>query len=198
VLLLALLALGAWGCAAPKAGRMDGKARSEAGGAGQGAGLPCTEHAQCQSGVCDHHKADLGRCAPAPCQAGLKADDHAFYCGADRAWHSTRAEGEACAADLECREPSCFMDPACGTRPRQRAVCREGACRLEPLPGACQGPGLTQVLHPGEYTLDSGGRCQESLEQRQLRTVCVPCGNGACDALESACNCPGDCAAGPR
>jgi hypothetical protein len=34
---------------------------------------------------------------------------------------------------------------------------------------------------------------QTSLAQRVLDTVCIPCGNGRCDEMESFCNRPEDC-----
>jgi hypothetical protein len=61
------------------------------------------------------------------------------------------------------------------------------------LPDGCTGPERRKVLHPDEYQVDAAGNCMQSLAQRVLRTVCVPCGNGRCDPLESHCNCAEDC-----
>jgi len=54
--------------------------------------------------------------------------------------------------------------------------------------------GKKTILAKSEYKIDTSGRCYETLEQRQLTTVCAPCGNHTCDQpLESKCNCPQDC-----
>jgi hypothetical protein len=85
------------------------------------------------------------------------------------------------------------MDPMCDTRPKQKAVCQEGVCRLIVQKDACAAKGMKRLLHPDEYMVSEDGRCMESMAQRLLRTVCVPCGNGVCDQDESPCNCPQDC-----
>jgi hypothetical protein len=154
---------------------------------------PCSAHSECPSGVCSHFKADNGECAPEKCTVGERADNNHFYCGKAGKWEKSKGEGEACAETLECYQPTCFMNPMCDANPKEQAACEAGKCVLRPLPDACTAKGWKTVLHPSEYSVDEGGRCMESLAQRVLQTVCVPCGNGKCDPDESKCNCPVDC-----
>ncbi len=161
---------------------------------GQGqAGQPCRAHGECASGVCSRYKKDNGRCAPVDCRPGQRADNNHFFCNRRGEWERSRPAGAACERDGQCFEPTCFMDPLCDTRPKVEAVCEDGECVHRSLPDDCTGPHRRKVLHPDEYQVDAAGNCIESLAQRVLRTVCVPCGNGRCDAQESHCNCPQDC-----
>ncbi len=166
---------------------------------GAPAGASCRRHADCASGVCERVKADMGQCAELPCRPGERADHNEFYCTPEQKWARTRRPGGACRADHECWQPDCFMNPNCGLGPRKRAVCRAGRCRLVSVGGgrSCR-PGFKKVLAPEEYMRDDKGRCMQSMAQRVLRTVCVPCGNGTCDPGESECNCPEDCAQGQK
>jgi hypothetical protein len=157
--------------------------------------LDCREHAECPSGVCSHYKKDNGFCAPEDCRPGERTDNNHFFCSKEKKWEKSRPEGEACEKDFQCYQPTCFMDPMCDTRPKVQAVCQGGKCKHKASKGSCAAQGKKKVLHPSEYTVDDKGRCMESMAQRVLRTVCVPCGNGTCDPDESHCNCPGDCPA---
>ena len=155
----------------------------------------CRAHAECPSRVCSHYKKDSGFCAPVKCSPGERADNNHFYCDAAGKWKKSRRTGEPCSKAWECFQPTCYMDPMCDARPKQTAVCKAGKCALETAPDACAQQGGRRVLAPEEYVQDASGRCMESMAQRVLRTVCVPCGNGTCDEGESVCNCPADCKA---
>lgn len=161
--------------------------------AGSGGDQPCRAHAECASGVCSRYKKDNGFCAPVDCRPGQRADNNHFFCNRQGEWERSRPAGAACERDGQCFEPTCFMDPMCDARPRVEAVCRKGECVHRTLPDGCTGPERRKVLHPDEYQVDAAGNCMQSLAQRVLRTVCVPCGNGRCDPLESHCNCAEDC-----
>jgi hypothetical protein len=147
--------------------------------------------------VCSHYKKDNGFCAPVQCAWGQRADNNHYYCDGSGKWRKSKQEGEACAKVWECYQPTCYMDPMCDARPKRTAVCRQGKCVLQVEADACTLQGKKRVLAAEEYSQDEGGRCMETLAQRILRTVCVPCGNGACDPDESVCNCPEDCKAVP-
>lgn len=150
----------------------------------------CRDHGECPSGVCSHFKKDNGYCAPTVCSPGERADNNGFYCDEASRWIPSKREGEPCARGYECYEATCFMNPMCELSPPDRAQCRDGRCATVPAVGDCERGGGQRVLACDEYM----GGCIESLAQRVLRTVCVPCGNGVCDAEECACNCPADCA----
>ncbi len=159
---------------------------------------PCLAHAECASGVCSHYKKDNGFCAPRECSPGERADNNHFFCDASKRWRKSKREGEPCAEAFECFQPTCYMDPMCDARPKQTAACKAGKCVLVTEPDACMRAGKQRVLAAEEYLQDENGRCMESMAQRVLRTVCVPCGNGTCDEGESVCNCPADCKARPK
>ncbi len=156
-------------------------------------GADCQTHEECPSGVCDHYKKSNGFCAPRPCRTGDRADNNRFYCSPVGRWEPAKSAGEACGADYECRAPNCFMNPMCDLTPKVRVTCREGRCFHDAVPDACAAAGKVRALHPKEFWVDPDGNCQQSLAQRILETVCIPCGNGRCDDLESTCNCPEDC-----
>ncbi|MBN2495677.1 MAG: hypothetical protein JXR96_13875 [Deltaproteobacteria bacterium] len=155
----------------------------------------CRAHAECPSGVCSHCKKDYGHCAPVDCRPGERADNNHFFCSKEGKWEKSRTEGAGCDQSYQCYQPTCFMDPMCDLRPKVQAVCEKGKCVHKGAPDSCAVQGKKRVLHPSEYMIDDEGRCMESLAQRVLRTVCVPCGNGTCDPDESHCNCPADCPA---
>ncbi|RME19937.1 MAG: hypothetical protein D6806_17395 [Deltaproteobacteria bacterium] len=154
---------------------------------------PCRKHHECPSGVCSRFKADNGFCAPAECKPGDHADNNNFFCSRDGRWRRAKREGEPCSADYECYQPTCFMNPNCNLQKKMRAYCRGGKCVLESMPDPCSAKGYRKVLAPEEFMVSEDGRCFQSMAQRLLRTVCVPCGNGVCDEDESRCNCPEDC-----
>lgn len=155
----------------------------------------CRAHDECPSGVCSRFKKDNGHCAPVRCRVGERTDNNHFFCSAKMKWQPSRREGEACKHSYECFEPTCFMNPMCDLRPGSKAACTKGECTLTRMPSPCELDGRKVVLAPEEYAQD--GTCMQSLAQRILRTVCVPCGNGVCDADESPCNCPSDCPSSP-
>ena len=154
---------------------------------------PCRAHNECASGVCSHYKADNGFCARVKCKPGEHADNNHFFCNRAGKWEKSRREGEACGKSFECFQPNCYMDPVCDTRPKVRALCEGGVCNQVVIKDACSAKGFKKLLAPEEYAVSADGRCIESMAQRLLRTVCVPCGNGVCDKNESRCNCPADC-----
>jgi hypothetical protein len=149
----------------------------------------CRAHGECPSGVCSHFKKDNGYCAPERCAPGERADNNQFYCDRAGSWVRSRREGEPCEQSYECYESTCFMNPMCDLHPPDRAECRDGACVRVPVESDCATGGGQLVLACEEFMEG----CVESLAQRVLRTVCVPCGNGVCDAEECPCNCPADC-----
>lgn len=160
------------------------------------AGEDCREHAECTSNACDHYKADMGRCAASPCTPGDRTDNNNLFCNGASAWETSIKDGEACEADYQCFEPTCFMVPTCQLTdiPRTRALCRDGRCVLEVGGDGCGPEGGVRVLRKDQYSVAEDGTCMESMAQMELPTVCAPCGNGVCDEeLESPCNCPEDC-----
>lgn len=157
---------------------------------------PCVAHEECRSRVCDHIKAEMGICAPSTCLVGSRSDNNHFFCGDDARWLPSKEEGEPCAHDFECFEPTCFMNPNCeqSTVSRTHVACRDGVCVRWVDQDPCEASGMVRVLAKEEMVVTDDGRCAQSLEQRALRTVCAPCGNGTCEReLESRCNCPEDC-----
>jgi hypothetical protein len=83
----------------------------------------------------------------------------------------------------ECKELenkwNCPED--CGTAPDCRN--ENYGCTIDPIP-CC--PGLKSSALFGDPNGDCG-------EMANCGTICIPCGNGICDANESKCNCPEDC-----
>jgi hypothetical protein len=171
------------------AGGNSGAAATE----GLGDGEACKEHRSCASGVCARYYKDAGKCAPVSCRTGDKADNNHFFCSLSGRWEPSRTEGTSCRADYECFEPTCFMKPACLSSPVGKGVCRNGVCALDTSEDECVKQGLTRVLAPEGYWLFSDGHCSPAPAGFVLDSVCVPCGNGTCDAQESRCNCPQDC-----
>jgi len=54
--------------------------------------------------------------------------------------------------------------------------------------------GLVRIVAKEDADMNRDGSCIVTLAQRELITVCAPCGDGTCDKdLESACNYPEDC-----
>lgn len=153
----------------------------------------CKLHSECPSGVCNHIKADFGHCAPKKCKPGEKTDNNNFYCKDNGKWQASKKAGEVCVKDLECFQPTCFMNPRCDVMPKKVSSCKEGKCILVGQADLCEAKGMKRVLAAEEWIQSSDGRCMESMAQRVLRTVCVPCGNGKCDPGESVCNCSQDC-----
>ncbi len=150
-------------------------------------GEDCRQHSECRSGVCDHYKKDHGKCAPTSCETGKRSDNNNFFCNENGEWDQSNREGESCAQDYGCHQPTCFMIPACDLTdiPRTRARCKDKVCVYEIEQDECDKQGLKRIL-----TKEDCG----SMAQRTLSTTCAPCGNGACDKeIESECNCPEDC-----
>ena len=158
--------------------------------------VDCFRHEECVSGVCDHYKKDSGKCAPVLCQIGDRADNNNFFCDQNEKWVTSKKEGESCAQNYECYQPTCFMRPNCDLSniPRTKALCKDNVCIYEIEPDECTKQGMKKVLKKDQYIQSDDGRCMESMAQRILPTVCAPCGDGVCDEeLESSCNCPEDC-----
>jgi hypothetical protein len=153
----------------------------------------CRAHSECASGVCDHYKKDNGYCAKPDCSAGERVDNNHYFCSSARKWQKSKAKGEPCRYAYECFEPTCYMNPSCDLTPKSVAQCQKGICTLRVEMDECAKQGRRRVLAPEEWHRSTDGSCFQSMAQRLLRTVCVPCGNGRCDSEESACNCPEDC-----
>ena len=159
-------------------------------------GADCSSHNQCRSGVCDHIKMDMGRCATERCVSGDRADNNHFFCNMAGRWQKSKLPEDNCVADLECFQPTCFMIPTCDITdiPQTRASCKNNVCVHSVGRNECEMQGMVKVLAKDEYLQGEDGTCMESMAQRILQTVCAPCGNGVCDSeVESACNCPQDC-----
>ncbi len=157
----------------------------------------CKEHSDCLSGVCNHYKKDLGKCATESCKPGDRTDNNNFYCNEAWTWKPSKKTGEKCSYDYECYQPTCYMIPSCHVTdiPETRSYCDNGACVIRIVKNNCDEKGMKRLLKKDQYTRSEDGKCFENMAQRLLPTVCSPCGNGECDAeLESVCNCPEDCA----
>ncbi|MBI4439438.1 hypothetical protein HY638_00530 [Candidatus Woesearchaeota archaeon] len=156
----------------------------------------CNDNKDCDSGVCNHVKADLGMCEGASCTPGTTTDNNNFFCSEKGAWEPSKKEGEYCTSDYECYQPTCFMKPDCEITPipRTRAACRYNACVYQVEDDSCAKEGLKRVLAKDQFTINLFGNCVESSEQAVLSSICAPCGNNVCDnETESECNCPEDC-----
>jgi hypothetical protein len=97
---------------------------------------------------------------------------------------------KTCAGTVVCTEPPIHEDASetCGK-----------AGSYNPSKPCC--PGLERRCGWPE----SDGRCQDSSGAARHRAdgptdfgLCLPCGNGRCDPLENACNCPQDCGPAKR
>ncbi len=153
----------------------------------------CRSHSECESKVCSHYKKDNGFCAPLDCSPSERADNNKFYCDKAKKWQKSRREGEPCENSYECYESNCFMNPTCDLMPKSKSICKDGECTSVVEQDICAIAGMKRVLAKGEWMQSEDGTCMESLAQRVLKSVCVPCGNGVCDEKESICNCPEDC-----
>ncbi|MDP3765830.1 MAG: hypothetical protein Q8R04_04925, partial [Nanoarchaeota archaeon] len=77
--------------------------------------------------------------------------------------------------------------------PNTIVSCDNNKCISRVEKDSCEKQGLKTVLAKSEFMPTSDGSCVESIAQRELKTVCAPCGNSICDEIESKCNCPQDC-----
>ena len=156
----------------------------------------CRGHSECLSGVCDHYKADMGKCAPEKCTEGEKSDNNNFYCDKNGKWQKSKMTGDNCNEDYECFKPTCFMNPMCDATGVLNTIvsCNlDNLCVSDDVMDECEKQGLKKVLQKDQYMKTEDGSCFESMAQMVLPTVCVNCGNDICEEEESKCNCPEDC-----
>lgn len=158
-------------------------------------GQDCGADQDCQSGVCNFIKENWGQCAAAVCETGSQtiavSGDTSFYCDEQKKWQPIKQFGEACQNDYECLKITCKDSPSC--HPGDfKYYCKDGECVAEQQPDPCEEQGLKRITQKDEY-IDLE-QCTESIAQREIQTVCAPCGNGKCETdLENKCNCPTDC-----
>ena len=156
----------------------------------------CTDHSECISGVCDHYKADMGKCAATLCKEGEKSDNNNFYCEKNGKWRKSKITGDNCTQDYECFKPTCFMNPSCDVSGISNTIVscnKDNLCVSDDGMDECELQGLKKVLQKDQYMKTADGSCFESIAQMVLPTVCVNCPNGICEEEESKCNCPEDC-----
>ncbi len=153
----------------------------------------CRAHSDCTSGVCSRYKKNNGKCATVACTIGERADNNHFFCNREGKWEKSRGQNEHCDHAYECYQATCFMNPTCELAPPPAVTCEKGKCVEVAKKDECERTGKKRVLAKDEWMQSDDGACMQSIAQRQLRTVCVPCGNGVCDKEESVCNCPEDC-----
>lgn len=155
----------------------------------------CTEHSECLSAVCDHYKADMGKCADTKCSEGEKSDNNNFYCDKNGEWQKSKITGDNCMEDYECFKQTCFMNPMCDLYSIENTIvsCENNLCISVDGMDECELKGLKKVLQKDQYMTTEDGSCFESMAQMVLPTVCVDCPNGKCEEAESKCNCPDDC-----
>jgi len=156
----------------------------------------CRENTECISGVCDHYKADMGKCAAIKCTEGEKSDNNNFYCDKNGKWQKSKITGDNCTKDYECFKPTCFMNPMCDVSGILNTVVscnKDNLCISDDGMDECEQQGLKKVLQKDQYMPTEDGSCFESMAQMVLPTVCVNCGNSICEEEESKCNCPQDC-----
>lgn len=157
--------------------------------------LECKENYECSSGVCNRLKKDYGTCAPDVCVPGERIDNNNFFCNNKGKWQKSKITGENCKEDYECFKSTCFMIPDCEMTdiPRTEVTCEENKCVSEIKKDECELKGMKRVIKKQFFTKTETGDCFESIAQRTLPTICIPCGNNVCDEEESECNCPEDC-----
>ncbi|MBS3158956.1 hypothetical protein J4206_06745 [Candidatus Woesearchaeota archaeon] len=159
-------------------------------------GQDCNADSECSSGVCDFIKQDGGECAPSSCTPGSQAQgisDVTFFCNQDNQWQKIKNISESCTYDYECFRKTGKDCPSCHPED-YRYSCKNSVCAEEKLQDECEKRGLKRILTKEESDNNRDGTCYPSMAQRQLFTVCAPCGNKVCDTeLESKCNCPEDC-----
>ena len=155
---------------------------------GKFGGEDCSQNSECQSGVCDLYKQEMGKCASETCSPGDKTNHNDFYCDENGKWQKSKQVGSGCQNDYECFQKNCYEAPSCSVR--EKASCEENICIEKHILNECEQKGLEKILRADQYSDD----CFESVAQMALPTVCAPCGNGICDPeFETKCNCMVDC-----
>ena len=153
----------------------------------------CYNNSECESKICNKIYKEQGECAPFICNTGEKTDNNNYYCNENKKWEKSKQIGNNCKYDYECYQKTCFMNPTCNTEEKFQSFCENKICVEKKIKDECELKGMIKVLNKNEYFFDQNNNCQESLAQKILETVCIPCGNGICDIDESVCNCPQDC-----
>ena len=157
--------------------------------------LGCQTDNECSSGVCNFIKQDSGECMPGQCSTGEQAiginGQTSFYCDHNNQWQKVKKFGEYCDYDYECLIITCKDNPGC--HPGEfKYYCKNNECVAQQQPDPCQIQGLVRIIQKDEYF--DKDKCIETFAQREIQTVCAPCGNGICDTdMENNCNCPSDC-----
>lgn len=158
--------------------------------------LQCRSDTECRSGVCDFIKQDMGTCADTKCSPGSQAQgiyDISFFCNRDGHWEKIKKTGDPCMHNYECYTRTCKDAPDCPPGDYLTS-CKNGICVLEQQRNECELKGLKRITVKEDADQNRDGSCFKTLAQRELKTVCSPCGNGVCEReLESKCNCPADC-----
>lgn len=153
----------------------------------------CFNNSECESKICNKIYKNQGECASLYCVEGEKTDNNNYFCGKNNKWEKTKQIGEKCENNYECFQKTCYMNPMCDVEEQVQSVCENNICIHKKIKDECELKGMIKVLNKNEYFFDQNNNCQESLAQKILETVCVPCGNGICEVDESVCNCPKDC-----
>jgi len=156
----------------------------------------CRSDGDCRSGVYNFIKQDYGICASSTCTPGSVIQgisNTSFFCNQSNRWERTRSFCEPCSEDWECTARTCKDAPGCHPGD-YRTSCKNGTCTEESRVNECEMQGLVRIVAKEDADMNRDGSCIVTLAQRELITVCAPCGDGTCDKdLESACNCPEDC-----
>lgn len=158
-------------------------------------GEDCQADSDCQSQVCNFIKQDMGQCLDGQCttsdQAVALNGQISHYCDQNNQWQLVRKIGEQCQFDYQCLKQTCKDNPNCHPG-LIKYYCKNEICVAEEEKDECTRQGLKRIIDKAEF-IDQAN-CTETLEQREIKTVCSPCGDGFCNAgLESPCNCRIDC-----
>ncbi len=158
-------------------------------------GQDCQQDTDCFSGVCNFIKQNIGQCMVAQCSTSEQAiginGQTTFYCDHNNHWQKVKQFGETCNYDYECVNITCKDTPSC--HPGDfKYYCQEHECVGEQQADPCRQQGLTRIIQKDEYF--DKEQCIETFAQREIQTICAPCGDGICDPeIEFKCNCPNDC-----
>ena len=138
---------------------------------------------------CGKEYRETNRCIEDLCQTRC-------YGGLDYPGCDLECYGRDCAAISvdQCPAPTCQVVKGCDGRSRclPDEYAEDTSCGIlgyvgDKLP-CCEG----MTKRCGIATFD--GTCNDAPERSiYAAPMCLPCGNGTCDALENKCNCPEDC-----
>ncbi len=159
-------------------------------------GETCRSDDECVSGVCNCIKMDYGICANWTCTPGSVIQGRyktSFFCNQSSRWEETKDPGESCSENCECAARTCKDAPGCHPGD-YLTTCINGTCTEKRVIDPCEVQGLVRIISKEDADAAGDGSCIMTLAQREVMTVCAPCGDGTCDTgLETACNCPKDC-----